>query len=262
MKINETSPLNQLHALVPSVHISVWSVVSELQEGAANLLRIYCLRQKWSVPNMTILEEIEHMFAEVSGVDKMKDCVKMALAEGISPAEMIQSMRHGLLSAGRKYERGEYFLSELVMSGIMAQELSAMLKPHLRRDETQSLGRIAIGTVKGDLHDIGKNLVSTMLSSAGFEIQDLGVDVPPDKYVEIVQQQNPGIVAMSCLLTVAMDAMKNVMDRLAESGVRSRVKVLVGGRPITPDFVAQIGADGYGADAMEAVTAAKNALTK
>lgn len=211
---------------------------------------------------MGLLEDIERTFAEVSGVDQMKSCVQAALAEGTSPLKIVESMRRGLSTAGRKYERGEYFLSELVMSGIMAQELSAMLKPYLRRDEGQFLARIAIGTVKGDLHDIGKNLVSTMLSSAGFEIQDLGVDVPPEKFVEIVKKEKPRMIAMSCLLTVAMDAMKNVMDRLAESGSRSAVKVLVGGRPITPDFVAQIGADGYGADAMEAVTAAKSALTK
>jgi methanogenic corrinoid protein MtbC1 len=101
-----------------------------------------------------------------------------------------------------------------------------------------------------------------MLSSAGFEIRDLGVDVLPEKFVEVVEKEKPRIIAMSCLLTVAMDAMKNVMDRLAESGLRRGVRVLVGGRPITPDFVERIGADGYGTDAIEAVTAARNVLTK
>jgi 5-methyltetrahydrofolate--homocysteine methyltransferase len=169
-------------------------------------------------------------------------------------------MRDGLSVAGRKYERGEYFLSELVMTGIMAQELSSMLKPYLQRDGGEFLARIAIGTVQGDLHDIGKNLVSTMLSSAGFEIRDLGVDVPPEKFVQIVNNEKPRIVAMSCLLTVAMDAMKKVMGQLVESGLRSEVKVLVGGRPITPEFVEGIGADGYGEDAIEAVDVAKSAL--
>jgi len=211
---------------------------------------------------MSLLKEIERTFAEVSGLDQMKSYVEAALAQGLSPLQVVESMRQGLSTAGRKYETGEYFLSELVMSGIMAQELSVMLKPHLRRDEGQSLARIAIGTVRGDLHDIGKNLVSTMLSSAGFEIQDLGVDVPPEKFIDVAVKEKPSILAMSCLLTVAMDAMKDVMDRLAKSGFRSRVKVLVGGRPITSDFVAQIGADGYGADAIEAVSAAKSALTK
>jgi methylmalonyl-CoA mutase cobalamin-binding domain/chain len=211
---------------------------------------------------MSLLEDIERAFAEVSGVDQMKSYVQAALTEGTSPLQILQSMRQGLSTAGKKYEQGEYFLSELIMSGIMAQELSVMLKPHLRTDGGQFLARIAIGTVKGDLHDIGKNLVSTMLSSAGFEIRDLGVDVLPEKFVEVVEKEKPRIIAMSCLLTVAMDAMKNVMDRLAESGLRRGVRVLVGGRPITPDFVERIGADGYGTDAIEAVTAARNVLTK
>jgi 5-methyltetrahydrofolate--homocysteine methyltransferase len=219
----------------------------------------------WNVSDAdmtSLLEGIQRAFAEVSGVDQMKNYVEEALKENTSPLRIVESMREGLTAAGRKYEQGEFFLSELVMSGIMAQELSKMLKPHLEGSTDRFFAKIAIGTVKGDLHDIGKNLVSTMLSSAGFEIQDLGVDVPPEKFVEVVGNEKPRMIAMSCLLTVAMDAMKNVMDRLAESGCRSGVKVLVGGRPITPDFVAQIGADGYGADAMEAVSAAKSALTK
>jgi len=211
---------------------------------------------------MSLLQEIERTFAEVSGVDQMKSYVQAALTEGTSPLQILQSMRQGLLTAGKKYEQGEYFLSELIMSGIMAQELSSMLKPYLQRDGGQFFARIVIGTVQGDLHDIGKNLVSTMLSSAGFEIRDLGVDVPPEKFVEVVKNDKPRIVAMSCLLTVAMDTMKNVMDRLVESGFRSGVKVLVGGRPITPEFVERIGADAYGEDAIEAVDVAKSALTR
>jgi 5-methyltetrahydrofolate--homocysteine methyltransferase len=208
------------------------------------------------------LGEIERAFRDVSGLDQMRRYTEMALDEKIQPSEITASMRKGLSAAGTKYEQGEYFLSELVMSGIMARELSEMLKPYLRRDESQSLVRIVIGTVKGDLHDIGKNLVLTMLSSAGFEVQDLGVDVSPEKFVEIVKREKPRVVAMSCLLTVAMDAMKNVMDRLTESGFRSEVKVLVGGRPITSDFAEQIGADGYGADAIEAASVAKGVLTR
>ena len=211
---------------------------------------------------MSPLEDIERAFAEVSGIDQMKGHFQAALAEGTSPLQILESMRQGLLTAGKKYEQGEYFLSELVMSGIMAQELSVMLKPYLGGGGGQSLARIAIGTVKGDLHDIGKNLVSTMLSSAGFEIHDLGVDVPPEKFVEVVEKEKPNMIAMSCLLTVAMDTMKNVMDQLAESGLRSQVKVLAGGRPITSDFAARIGADGYAADAIEAISVAKSTLTK
>jgi len=210
----------------------------------------------------SLLEEIERSFAEVSGVDQMKNYVETALAEGIPPLDIIQSMRDGLSTAGRKYEQGEYFLSELVMSGIMAQELARMLKPHLQSHKNQFLAKVAIGTVKGDLHDIGKNLVSTMLSSAGFDIQDLGFDVPSERFLEAVKNEKPRIVAMSCLLTIAMDEMKSTVDRLEQSGLRREVKVLVGGRPITSDFAKQIGADGYGADAIEAADAAKNVLAR
>lgn len=211
---------------------------------------------------MSSLEKIERVFAEVSGVDQMKNYVEAALAEKVSPLEILESMRKGLSTAGGKYEQGEYFLSELVMSGIMAQELSKMLGPYLQSSKNQFVAKVAIGTVKGDLHDIGKNLVSTMLSSGGFEITDLGVDVPSEKFVEVVERETPEIVAMSCLLTIAMDEMKNTVNRLQKAAVRKTVKVLVGGRPITSDFARQIGADGYGADAIEAVSAAKSALTK
>jgi len=210
----------------------------------------------------SLLERIERAFAEVSGVDEMKRRVEMALAEKIPPFEIIQSMRQGLSTAGRKYEEGEYFLSELIMSGIMAQELSKMLKPYLQSSRDQVLGKVVIGTVKGDLHDIGKNLVSIMLSSAGFEIIDLGIDVSTEKFIGAVEKENPNIVAMSCLLTIAMDEMKETIDELAEAGQRRKVKVLVGGRPITLDFAREIGADGYGSDAVEAVKAAMGALRK
>ncbi len=169
-------------------------------------------------------------------------------------------MREGLSTAGRKYEQGEYFLSELIMSGIMAQELSKMLKPRLAGERDRFLAKIAVGTVKGDLHDIGKNLVSTMLTSGGFEIIDLGVDVPSERFSEVVLKENPAIVAMSCLLTIAMDQMKSTIDHLEQAGLRKKVKVLVGGRPITSDFAREIRADGYGMDAIEAVNAAKRTL--
>ncbi len=209
-----------------------------------------------------LLEKVEHAFAEVSGVDYMKSLVEKALAENIPPLEIIRSMREGLSTVGRKYETGEYFLSELIMSGIMAQELSKILKPHLQSSREQVLGRVVIGTVKGDLHDIGKNLVSIMLSSVGFEIVDLGVDVSAEKFIRAAGKEDPEIVAMSCLLTIAMDEMKKTIDALGQAGLRKKLKVLVGGRPITLAFAREIGADGYGGDAIEAVNAAIAALRK
>jgi len=209
-----------------------------------------------------LLEKIERAFAEISGIDTVKSLIETALTENIPPFEIIQSMREGLSTVGRKYENGEYFLSELIMSGIMAQELSKILKPHLQSSGNSVLGKVIIGTVKGDLHDIGKNLVSIMLSSVGFEIIDLGVDVPAEKFIAASGKENPDIIAMSCLLTIAMDEMKKTIDVLKQTGLRKNVKVLVGGRPITLDFAKEIGADGYGSDAIEAINAVMSALGK
>jgi len=214
------------------------------------------------LPTANILTMIEEAFAGVSGIDQMREYVQTALTERVPPLRIVDSMRKGLAVAGEKYERGEYFLSELVMVGIMAKELGTMVAPHIRGGNEQFLARVAIGTVKGDLHDIGKNLVSTMLSSAGFEIIDLGVDVPREKFGEVIETKNPRIVAFSCLLTVAIDAMTNTMGFLKQRGLRERVAVLVGGRPITLDFAREIGADGYGADAVEAVDVAKRIIAE
>jgi len=209
----------------------------------------------------SVLERIEDSFAQVSSVEQVKSLTATALVEGISPAEIMRSMSDGLAKAGRKYEKGEFFLSELIMSGIMAQEVSNLLKPHLSSSMSESFGKIVIGTVKGDIHDLGKSLVSMMLSSAGFEVMDLGVDVTSEKFVEAVEKERPRIAAMSCLLTSAMDEMKNTMNHLIEARIRSRVKVLIGGRPITNSFAKEIGADGYGEDAIQALNVAKSAVS-
>ena len=209
-----------------------------------------------------LLERIEASFAEVVSIEQVKSLTEKALGEGISPVKIMQSMSSGLSSAGEKYERGEFFLSELIMAGIMAQEVSNLLKPLMTKAMISSFGKVVIGTVKGDIHDLGKNLISMMLSSAGFEVVDLGVDVASEKFVEAVEKEQPSIAAMSCLLTTAMDEMKNTMNLLQEGGVRKRVKVLIGGRPITMNFAKEIGADGYGEDAIQALDAAKKALNK
>jgi 5-methyltetrahydrofolate--homocysteine methyltransferase len=209
-----------------------------------------------------LLKEIEESFAKVAPIEKTRECVERALTARISPVEIMQSMRDGLATAGKKYEQGEFFLSELIMSGIMAQEISNILKPHLQNSRNEPLGKVVICTVKGDVHDLGKNLVIMMLSSSGFDVIDLGVDVAPEKLVNTVVGENPAIAAMSCLLTTAMDQMKITIDQLTTMGIRKRVKVLVGGRPITSEFSKEIGADGYGPDAIEAVNVARGTINK
>jgi len=210
----------------------------------------------------SLAEEIQNAFAEVAQIENVQSLVKKGLAEGVSPIEIMNSMRDGLATVGRKYEQGELFLSELIICGIMAQEVSDILRPYLQSSGTEFSGKVVIGTVKGDIHDLGKNLVSMMLTSAGFQVIDLGVDVSQEKFVEAVRADKPEVIAMSCLLTSAMDEMKIIVDRFEEAGVRNRMKVLVGGRPITPDFAMEIGADGYGKDAVDAVTVARTALKK
>jgi methanogenic corrinoid protein MtbC1 len=212
--------------------------------------------------SLSILARLEQTFADVSGIDEMRECAQRALSEGVPPLRIVDSMRKGLATAGEKYERGEFFLSDLVMVGLMAKELGNTLEPHIRGGDEKFLAKVAIGTVKGDLHDIGKNLVSTMLSSAGFEIIDLGVDVPQERFAQAIQAENPKIVAFSCLLTVAIDAMKNTMNHLKQLGLREKVGVLVGGRPITLEFAQEIGAEGYGADAVEAVDEARKMVAE
>ena len=208
----------------------------------------------------SLVERIKDAFADVTSINEVRSLTEAALDAKISSAEIMQGMSNGLISAGEKYERGEFFLSELIMSGLMAQEVSNILKSRMSSFTTASLGKVVICTVKGDVHDLGKNLVSMLLASAGFEVVDLGVDVSTEKFVDAVQTCGAKIAAMSCLLTTAMNEMRSTMNSLKETNACKDVKVLVGGRPITSDFAKEIGADGYGADAIQALHVAKDAI--
>lgn len=185
--------------------------------------------------------------------EMLKNIVIKALDSGVDPVDIVKAMSKGLEVVGEKYESGEYFLSELIMAGILASEITNVLKPHLRRSTQKPLGKVVIGTVRGDVHDIGKNIVIAMLSSVGFTIIDLGIDVPCEKFVETVKKERPKILAMSCLLTVGMDEMGRVIEELSKVGLRENLKVMVGGRPISSQFAELIGADAYGSNAIEAV---------
>ena len=180
--------------------------------------------------------------------------VQAALEEGQSPESILNE---GLIAAmsevGRLFEIGEYYVPEMLISARAMQNGLAILKPHLLEANIQSKGKVAIGTVKGDLHDIGKNLVAMMLEGAGFEILDLGVDVTPEKFVEAAESGNVDIIALSALLTTTMSNMKSTIDALSEAGLRKKVKVMIGGAPVTDSYSEQIGADGYSPDASRAV---------
>jgi len=208
------------------------------------------------------LKDIQNVVSELVGVENIRNIVTKALGSGVSPVDVVNALSKGLELVGEKYERGEYFLSELIMAGIMASEITNVLKPHLERSIEKPIGKVVIGTVRGDLHDIGKNIVIAMLSSTGFKVVDLGIDVPPEKFGDAVKREEPDILGMSCLLTMAMDEMKRVIDKLREASLRGSVKVMVGGRPITQDFANEIGADAYGSNAVEAIKIAKALISR
>lgn len=183
------------------------------------------------------------------------------IAKGTDPNVLLNGhMIPAMNEVGKRFEAGDYFVPELLMSARAMKGALELLRPLLASKGTQPVGRVAIGTVKGDLHDIGKNLVAAMLEGGGFEVIDLGVDVPPEKFLDAIRQHHVGIVAMSALLTTTMGSMKVVVDSLRTAGVRPQVKVMIGGAPITQQYAEEIGADGYSDNASGAVTLARKLL--
>ena len=169
---------------------------------------------------------------------------------------MIAAMNH----VGKLFEEGEFFVPEMLIAARAMQAGLAVLKPFLAQAEVKAAGRVVAGTVKGDLHDIGKNLVCMLLEGAGFEIIDLGTDVAPEKFVQVVHEGRADIVALSALLTTTMPNMKVTIEALKNAGVRENVKVMIGGAPVTQAYAEQIGADGYAPDASRAVALAKSLM--
>lgn len=189
--------------------------------------------------------------------------VKAALSSGL-PGERI--LREGMIVAmgevGRLFEANELFVPEMLVSARAMQSGLALLKPYLAQDGSAAAGKVVVGTVKGDLHDIGKNLVAMMLEGSGFEVIDLGADVSAQRFVQAVVEHRAQVVGMSALLTTTMVNMADTVRALQEAGVREQVKVLVGGAPVTNEFATRIGADGYAADASSAVRLTKSLLAR
>jgi corrinoid protein of di/trimethylamine methyltransferase len=196
-------------------------------------------------------------------IDGVKRAAKEAIDAGVTPYEAImEGMAKGMEVVGQKYEAGEYFLAELIMAGETMKEGLSVLQPYMKTGDMKHIGKVVIGTVEGDLHDIGKNVVITLLTASGFEVIDLGVDVPAEKFVEAVKQYKPDIVAMSALLTTTMVNMAKVIKALEQAGLRDKVKIIVGGAPLTEEYAKQIGADAYGRDAVEGVNICKKWVSK
>lgn len=183
---------------------------------------------------------------------------QQALAEGVDPLKLVnEHMVPAMDEVGRRFECNEYFVPELLISARAMKAALDLIRPLLTARGDKPVGRVAIGTVKGDLHDIGKNLVASLLEGGGFEVIDLGVNVSPERFIATVQEKQANIIAMSALLTTTMPAMKTTIDALKQAGVRNKVKVLIGGAPITQKYAEEIGADGYSENAVGAVALAK-----
>ncbi|CAG0933752.1 dimethylamine corrinoid protein [Thermoflexales bacterium] len=192
-------------------------------------------------------------------MDEVTAHIQAALDAQLDPGSILnQGMIAAMQEVGRLFEEGEYFVPEMLIAARTMQDGLALLKPHLVQANVQSAGKVVIGTVKGDLHDIGKNLVTMMLEGAAFEIVDLGVDVAPEKFVEAVKAHQPRIVGLSALLTTTMPSMRTTIEALKAAGVRDQVKVIVGGAPVTEAFAHDIGADGFAPDASRAVKLTKS----
>jgi len=192
-------------------------------------------------------------------IDGIKEACRETINVGIPAYKAVtDGMAKGMEIVGQKYENNEYFLAELIMAGETMKEGMRVLEPYLKAGDLKTVGKVVIGTVRGDLHDIGKNVVVTLLNAAGFDVVDLGVDVPLEKFVEAIKQNNPEIVGMSALLTTTMVEMENVIKALKDAGLRDKVKIVIGGAPITQEYAEKIGADAAARDAVEGVNICKS----
>jgi corrinoid protein of di/trimethylamine methyltransferase len=205
---------------------------------------------------MAILDEISEQLQK--GKAKIvKELVEQAVAEGVSAKEILdEGLLKGMGIIGGKFKNNEVFVPEVLVAARAMNMGAAVLKPLLAEAGVEAGGKVCLGTVKGDLHDIGKNLVKMMMEGKGLEVIDLGTDVPPEKFIETVKEQGCHIIACSALLTTTMGAIKDVIDATKEAGIRDKVKIMIGGAPVTQAFCEQIGADSYTPDAATAADVA------
>jgi corrinoid protein of di/trimethylamine methyltransferase len=198
----------------------------------------------------------------IGNAKKAHAVTQAAIDEGVAPMTLISdTMVPAMEEVGRLFEAEEYFVPELLLAGRAMKSAMELLRPLMTAAGQKLSTTVVIGTVKGDLHDIGKNIVASMLEGGGFEVIDLGTDVPPEKFVAAVEQRKPQVVCMSALLTVTMPAMKTTIDALKTAGLRGNVKVLIGGAPVTSQYAREIGADGYSENASGAVNLVRNLVS-
>ncbi len=207
---------------------------------------------------MAVLDDLASSI--ISGnAPKSEELTQQALNEGISPSEVLNNgLIAGMNVVGVKFKSNEFYVPEVLIAARAMKAGLKILRPKLAETGVKPIGKFVVGTIKGDLHDIGKNLVSMMLEGAGFEVIDLGVDVSPEKFADAIRENDANIVGLSALLTTTMVNMRSVIENLENIGVRDSVKVVVGGAPLTQNFADEIGADGYAADAASAVDLVKS----
>jgi 5-methyltetrahydrofolate--homocysteine methyltransferase len=206
------------------------------------------------------MQDLKQLYTAVleGNATASRTITEKALAEGVDPQTLVSDyMIPAMDEAGRRFECNDYFVPELLVAARAMKASLELVRPLLAAQGAQPVGRVVIGTVKGDLHDIGKNLVAAMLEGGGFEVNDLGVDVTPERFVSMALEKNATLVALSALLTTTMPSMKATVEALKSAGVRDKVKIMIGGAPVTQKYADEIGADGYSENAAGAVALAR-----
>jgi 5-methyltetrahydrofolate--homocysteine methyltransferase len=199
-------------------------------------------------------QQDEGIDASLSGTPGVVELTRLALEKNASPADIIgQALTAGMRVVGEKFSAKEYFIPDMLASADAVGEAMEILKPLLEESNVETKGKFAIATVKGDIHDIGKNIVAILLRGAGYEVHDLGVDAPAEKIVDFVKKENPDYLGLSALLTTTMPEMGVIIEALKDNGLRDKVKVLIGGAAVSDDYAQQIGADAYCVDSFQAV---------
>ena len=206
-------------------------------------------------------QQLVDWLADMNEDDALALAKKMLLEEGVNPLRVLELCRTAMDVVGKRFEEGEYFLPELVLAGEMLETIGAIAKPLIKQgpgEAAKRLGKVLIGTVHGDLHDIGKNIVSFMLDINDFEVKDIGIDVPVNKFIEEINAYQPDVVGLSGFLTLAFDSMKETIDAFESAGMRDKFKIMIGGGQIDETVRAYTGADAFGVNAVEAVNLCRN----
>lgn len=205
------------------------------------------------------MADLAEMAAALSELDEARtlEMVERALEGGTSPLDIVEALRRGMQRVGELFASKEYFVPDLILSAEIFKQAMELVKPRLAAAGEGSRGIVVLGTVQGDIHDIGKNIVNTMLACHGFQVRDLGVDVPPERFVEEIRVSGSRVLGLSCLLTTGFPGLRRTIEALQEAGLRDRVRVMVGGGAVTQEVCQMVGADAYGRDAVDAVELAR-----